>query len=81
MEIVLTLFLPRCKEIVPLCIEHRSSSTRHHLEYAGQGEYVQAISKPDSLEILICKFEMFVFPNLATKAIVMRVCVGNEAKF
>ena len=34
---------PHCKEIVPLCNEHRSSSTQRHLEYADQGKYVQKI--------------------------------------
>ena len=33
------------------------------------------------LKDLFANFEIFVFPHLATKAIVMRVCVGNEAKF
>ena len=34
---------PRCKEIVPLYSEHRSSSTQRHLEYAEQGKNVQKI--------------------------------------
>ena len=32
---------PRCKEIVPLYSEHRSSSTQRHLEYADQGKYLR----------------------------------------
>ena len=51
-KVKLIFILPRCKETVPLCSEHRSSSIQPHLEYADQGKHVETKFRNKKYKIL-----------------------------